>query len=165
MATVGLLLGSGLQVGAASGPGTLSGTFGVIFGDPPPGSALPPHVTYRLTDDTGQTTELRINSSTLQAAGGTIALNRQRVTVTGAPTTQVDGTTAITVQTIKAETKSSATISRQDLTTGAQPFINVLCRFPGTSNLPVNPVTPAYVTGLMGAAYPGLGDFFAQASL
>ncbi|MGI8690290.1 MAG: hypothetical protein ACR2M3_17060 [Thermomicrobiales bacterium] len=162
MATVGLLLGSGLQVGAAPGQGTLTGVFSVIFGDPPPGSALPPHVTYRLTDDTGRTTEIRLSGSTLQAAGGTIALNRQRVTVTGAPTTQLDGSTAITVQTIKAETKPSATVTRQAVTAGPQPFLNVLCKF--SDEATTEPITPAYMDGLMGSAAPGLGDFFSQAS-
>jgi len=162
VATVVLLLGSGLQVGAASGQGTLTGVFSVIFGDPPPGSALPPHVTYRLTDDTGKTTEIRLSDRTLQAAGGTIALNRQRVTVTGAPTTQADGATAITVQTIKVTTKSSATVSRQDLTTGPQPFLNILCEFSDEAGN--DPISPAYMDGLMGSTAPGLGDFFSQTS-
>lgn len=162
LATVALLLGSGLQIGAASGQGTLTGVFGVIFGDPPPGSALPPHVTYRLTDDTGRTTEIRLSDRTLQAVGGTIALNRQRVTVTGAPTTEADGATAISVQTIKVETKSSATVTRQAVTTGPQPFLNVLCRF--SDEPTTDPISPAYMDGLMSSIAPGLGDFFSQTS-
>ncbi len=162
VAMVALLLGSGLQVGAASGQGTLAGVFGVIFGDPPPGSALPPQIIYRLTDDTGKTTEIRLSDRTLQAVGGTIALNRQRVTVTGAPTTEADGATAISVQTIKVETKSSATVTRQAMTTGPQPFLNVLCRF--SDEPTTDPISPAYMDGLMSSIAPGLGDFFSQTS-
>ncbi|MGI8856529.1 MAG: hypothetical protein ACR2JW_12320 [Thermomicrobiales bacterium] len=166
---LGLLLGSGVQIGAASGQVTLSGVFSVVIGDPPPGSALPPKTTYRLTDAAGKTTELRLDAKVLQAAGGSLALNRTQVTVMAAPattTTQVGGSTPVVVQSIAPEGKriGVAGPGKQDVTMGAQPFINVLCQFPNTAGLPVNPVTPADVERLMSATYPGLGDFFAQTS-
>ena len=70
------------------------------------------------------------------------------------------------MQSIAVDGKQSgaAGLGKQDVTTGAQAYLNVLCQFPNTAGLPVTPVSPAYVDGLMGAAAPGLGDFFAQTS-
>ncbi len=169
VAVLGLLLGSGVQIGAASGSVALSGVFSVVIGDPPPGSALPPKTTYRLTDDAGAMTELRLDAKVLQAAGGSLALNGAHVTVAGAPvpaTAQVGGSAPVVVQSIAPDRKGSGAVGpgKQDVTTGAQPFLNVLCQFPNTANLPVNPVTTAYVDGLMGNTYPGLGTFFAETS-
>lgn len=53
---------------------TISGRFITIFNEEP-------H--FSITDDQGQTTELLIDEEVARASGGTMAFNRQRVTVVG----------------------------------------------------------------------------------
>ena len=111
-ALFGLLLGSGVPIGAASGQVTLSGTFSVVIGDPMPGSAIAPKTTYRLTDAAGVTTELRLDARTLQAAGGSLALNGAAVTVAGTPApapTQVGASAPLLVQSIATQSKRTST--------------------------------------------------------
>lgn len=163
VATVGLLLGSGLQVGAASGQGTLTGVFSTITQDPPPGSSAPGSVTYLLTDDVGKVIELRIAPKDLQAAGGSLRLDRQRVAVTGVvvPTTQANTTPALAVQSLALTNKNAPEGLPKRQVVGAQPFVNVLCKF---SDVVDEPVTQSYITGLMGSGYGSLGSFFSEAS-
>lgn len=163
VATVGLLLGSGLQVGAASGQATLAGVFSTIIQDPPPGSNAPGSVMYLLTDDAGKVTELQIAPKDLQAAGGSLRLDRQRVAVTGviAPTTQANTTPALAVQSLALTNKNAPEGLPKRQVVGAQPFVNVLCKF---SDLTDEPVTQDYITGLMGSGYGSLGSFFSEAS-
>ncbi|MDQ6906597.1 MAG: hypothetical protein M3176_07200 [Chloroflexota bacterium] len=160
---VGLLLGSGLSVGAASGQTMLTGVFSTITQDPPPGSNLPGSVTYVLTDDAGTVTVLQIAPQSLQAAGGSLRLDRQRVTTTGVvvPTTQANTIPTLTVQSVVLTNKSTTNRAPTRQVVGAQPYVNVLCKF---SDVADEPFMPSYITGLMGTGYGSLGGFFSEAS-
>lgn len=156
-----LLTLSAPAVGVAAQQASLTGTFTTIYVDPSPGSGGQAITRYRLTDDTGTTTDLQIAASVLQAAGGGLLLDRQRVSVTGTPTTQASAPPAVSVQTIALVNKSAAaSVPRRQLV-GAQPFVNVLCKF---SDVAAEPKPTTYFDALMGNGTGGLGDFFAQAS-
>lgn len=147
--------------GVAAQQASLTGTFTTIYVDPSPGSGGQAITRYRLTDDTGTTTDLQIAASVLQAAGGGLLLDRQRVSVTGTPTTQASASPAVSVQTIALASKNAtASVPRRQLA-GTQPFVNVLCKF---SDVAAEPKDVAYFDALMGNGTGGLGDFFAQAS-
>ena len=147
-------------VGVAAQQTALTGTFTTLYIDPTPGSGGPAIVRYRLTDDTGKTTGLDIAASVLQAAGGALLLDRQRVSVTGTPTT-AGGAPAVSVQTIAPVNKAAAAGGPQRRLAGAQPFVNVLCKF---SDVPDEPQTPAYFNALMGTGAGGLNNYFTEAS-
>jgi M6 family metalloprotease-like protein len=152
------------SVGVVAQQTTLAGTFTTIFVDPAPGSGALPETRYVLTDDTGKATDLQIPPSVLQGAGGSVSLDRQRVTVTGAPaaTTQANGASAVSVQTIAPAIKRAASsLPRRNVTIGSQPFINVLCKF---SDVATEPQPPSYFDALMGTGPGSLGEYFSQAS-
>jgi M6 family metalloprotease-like protein len=152
------------SVGVVAQQTTLAGTFTTIFVDPAPGSGALPETRYVLTDDTGKATDLQIPPSVLQGAGGSVSLDRQRVTVTGAPaaTTQANGASAVSVQTIAPAIKRAAgSLPRRNVTTGSQPFINVLCKFNDVAD---EPQPPSYFNSLMGTGPGSLGEYFSQAS-
>jgi hypothetical protein len=156
-----LVLSNGLlfSVGGVSAQtSTLTGVFTTLFLDPPPGSAMPSREIYQLSDATGKLSELRINPATLEAAGGGDRFDRQTVTVTGVaiPTAQADATPAIAVQSLFLAKGSLNAVPRRQVV-GGQAYVNVLCKFQDVAQ---EPATPAYITNLMSAAYPGLGNFF-----
>ena len=69
--------GSAQQTGV-----TLTGILTIIFGDPPPGSGLPPGQRVRLVDDQGQMRDLLVDAKT-SLSGPLIGLNGRRVRVVG----------------------------------------------------------------------------------
>jgi M6 family metalloprotease-like protein len=140
---------------------TLTGTFTMLFFDPPPGSGGTGGVRYRVTDDTGKTVPLQIAPAVLQAAGGGMALDRRRVTVVGTPgpTTRANATPTFAVQTIAAETRITGLPHRDIL--GAQSFVSVLCKF---NDVTAEPRPVAYFDTLMGTGPGSLGEYFSQAS-
>lgn len=66
---------AGTATRAATGPVCLNGVFTTIFGGP--------GQVYFLTDDTGKQTQVLLEEKVAEAAGGALALDRQRVTIRG----------------------------------------------------------------------------------
>jgi len=63
----------------------ISGILSIIYGDPPPGSGdQQPRYNYSLTDDSGKTTQIKIDSNTRLIGGKSIIdFNRKMVKVKG----------------------------------------------------------------------------------
>src|SRR3954454_3748775 len=95
------------SVGVLAQQTTVTGTFTIDFVDPLPGSGGSPVVYYHVTESTGKTIALHVAPGILQAVGGGLGLDGQRVTVVGTPgaTTQATTTPALAVQTIEPVTK------------------------------------------------------------
>ena len=61
----------------------LTGTFSILWGDPGPGSNLPPTMQYFLTDAQWNMTEILLDKDLARPFGGVLALNGARVTLFG----------------------------------------------------------------------------------
>jgi M6 family metalloprotease-like protein len=149
----------------------VSGVFAVIWGDPPPGSRLAPRRTFTLTEDDGFVTELAIDETTANSAGGLTALNRKRVTVkgpfqgrgqAGQAALQV-GTPVVRVSSIVAAGPSAAPAPGvvEAGVSGSQPWVTILCKFP---DYPAEPKTLAYAKGMYASSYPGLDHYWREVS-
>jgi hypothetical protein len=140
---------------------SISGSFSAIWGDGPPGTGLT-DLRYFLTDDLGVTYQLLVAPGVLEAAGGIVPLNRQRVSVAAAvraPSGPLSGPAAPVLQVTSLSLEGSARSAQGAQpyrVTGSVPWVTILCKFADVS---AEPKTPTYIDGLMGAARPGL-DFY-----
>lgn len=136
----------------------MTGWFSIVWGDPAPGSNLPPTSQYFLTDDQGVMTELLLDESVVQDAGGVVSLQRQRVTIVGQSVqTSPDGTTprirVVSIQRVGAEISPELA--------GAQPWISIGCKFADFSG---EPRTIDFMQRMYGSDYPGLDHYWRQES-
>ncbi len=140
---------------------TRTGDFLAVHGDPQPGSGAAMQMQYSLGEASGTITPLVVDDATIEAAGGLVALERQRVTLTGiAGTTPQQAGTPPPLIVASITPAITRNYTRKHLT-GAQQYITILCKF---ADVATEPNPPAYFDGLFSAAWPGLDAFWRQTS-
>ena len=135
---------------------TLNGWFAVIWADGKPGIQLS-YEEYWLTPDDGHMTRLQIDPALLQALGGSVALNDQRVQVQG--TWLADG--SLQVSAIQPEISPHAATPSKPEVTGSQPWITLLCKF---SDIVTETKPVSYFTQMYTSTYPGLDHYWRELS-
>lgn len=158
-ACIGLLL-IGTAVANATPPQqtvTLDGTLSILWGDPVPGSDLPPTIQYFLTDAQGGVTEIVLNEAVARAAGGPYALDGARVSLAGERLIRAQGempqirAAAITVQ----ESIQSPSAVMQEK------WISIGCKY---ADVTAEPKSLAFFKAMYSAQYPGLTHFWNELS-
>lgn len=146
---------------AAAQQATLTGTLHVLWADGPSGSE-PAGERYLLVDDAGRAVELLLRAGDLESSGGVLALNRRRVTVAAerAPDGSGAPVPAASVRPAVAGPRLSLVSGAAQV--GQKPFVTILCRFGDTPT--TEPRPRATYERWLGAAYPGLDDFWREAS-
>ena len=177
------LLGALSAQPATAQPQTLTGWFSFIVADYPTESGLASETTYFLTEDSGKRHELLIDTALMQPLGGSVTLNRKRVTVEGewehdpvrfrvrsielapSPSTALPGRPLASDlppdgpppprSDLPAATTSSSV-------RGSQAWVTILCRFGGATG--VTPHPQSHYEQLMRASYPGLDHYWKEVS-
>jgi hypothetical protein len=80
-------------------PAMWTGSFHLLWGDPPPGPPGSPQARYQLIPDTGPVVRLQIADSLLAPLGGPRGLDGKRVLVVGEPANEPGG--AVRVRSIR----------------------------------------------------------------
>ena len=162
-ALVALVVGLGvpsLQQKVAAAPVSVTGSFGVIYGDPQPGSKLPSRTHYTLSNDAGSWT-LSLSDFVLSVGGGARALNGKTVEVTGDEVSPGK----IVVESISlaggAAALAESALSAEAIVSGSKAYATLLCRFNdiATEQQPVG-----FFTTLMGTTKPGLNHYWREVS-
>ena len=142
---------------------TLNGTISVIWGDPQPGQPGGSQTRTFLTDDHGRTVELSLDEKTLREAGGILALNGRRVSVsTATPHRQAveKELTAVDASSITPLVSTNAAGSYKAVE-GSQPFISIMCKFNDSDETPQE---RPYFEAMFGDAAPGLSHYWKEQS-
>jgi M6 family metalloprotease-like protein len=170
---IALLLFSIAATGPAAGQDasstTLDGWFSTLFGTPPQGVAGVEGTLYGLTTDDGRHFTLDIDPAVLQAAGGFGKLNGSYVRVGVAALTDrsvlTDGGN-LSVQSLELAPlplRIPAGAAGIQPVSGAQPWVTILCAFPGTPDgYGTNDVD--YFQGMYSDQYPGMDHYWRQQS-
>jgi len=158
MATAVAAIALASQGLAADVDSILRGQFHVVWGDPSQEYGGLPRMKYFLTDEQGDTSELRVADDVVQKAGGIIALNQRMVEV-------AFGTNGVDEYKVVASLKLSSTTPKggQDSkgVMGPQPFVWILCRFSDNSSTPEQPTW--FQTQATGP-YPSLDTYWREVS-
>lgn len=154
VALLGLIIGFPLTtITAQSTTQTLTGWLTILYGDPEPGQAGNPVYSIRLQNSGGSVlAELLMDNQLARTLYG------QQVRITGVPGAGSSSVGGAAVLEVLSATPLSSDITAQALT-GAQPWANILCKFPDAPN-DVEPHAPAWYSGLFGTSYPGLDHYF-----
>ncbi|MDW8110787.1 MAG: hypothetical protein RMJ96_04200 [Candidatus Bipolaricaulota bacterium] len=140
---------------ATAQPNVVVGWFHILWYDGPPGSGLQGEQ-YWLDTDQGDSYRLLIDPKLFVPFGGVLALNRQRVKIT------TDALPAAAPGPLRVQSIALEQIGQPEpQLTGAQPWVNLLCKF---SDIPAEPQPLSYFEGLMGNAYPQLDHYWRQVS-
>jgi M6 family metalloprotease-like protein len=139
-----------------------SGLFTIIWGENR--SGLPVEI-YTLTDDSGQTSSLSMDESLAVPLGGVLALDRQRITVSGLrmlPAFGQGNQATIEVESIGLE---KSTIGAQgpsgQQVAGSQPFLSIMCKF---SDIAATPKSLTYFKNMYSNVHPGLDNYWREVS-
>jgi M6 family metalloprotease-like protein len=153
LAAVALCLAAANGLAAGS---ELKGRFHVVWGDPSEACGGPPRMKYFLSDDKGETRELRLPEEVLHAGGGISGLDRREVWVsTKDPAEQK----VVTVGQIALAEEPLGSGDRKVL--GSQRYVWILCRF---SDNPSTPEQPAWFQTQATGPYPSLDTFWREVS-
>ncbi|MEP6780360.1 MAG: hypothetical protein ABJC26_10765 [Gemmatimonadaceae bacterium] len=142
-----------------------TGVLTVLWGDPIPGSTAPSKVELWLNEDGGRMTRVYATDVIVSRAGGIMALNKTRVTVSGvrqpdAIRAGADEINASIISPVRQLVKQLPTANL--LAPGSKPFITILCKF---ADVPGEPTTPSNVTTLIsGPAYPSIDHYYRELS-
>lgn len=140
---------------------SLTGTFAIWWGDGKPGTGTSMQK-FTLTDVRGQTREVLLDEALARRAGGTLDLNRTRLTLKGR-LKRLPGQTrlpeALEVQSIHPPGKSPV-LGEQALS-GPQAWVNLLCKY---ADIPDEPKSLSYFNGMFGSTKPGLDHYWRELS-
>jgi hypothetical protein len=169
LALVMVLVGLSVMPVAAHGVGSIQeGWFSVLHWTPQPGSTTIAKNRYSLTFDDGHILELDLSPQMLAAAGGLQALKGQRVAVTlsSADSQRMVPSGAVITPTglrIVAKPAGMERMGFEPQVSGAQPWVTILCNFPGT---PVGQDTDtlSYFQTMYSASYPGMDHYWREQS-
>jgi hypothetical protein len=145
---------------------TLTGWLTVIWGDGEPGSGYST-MEYWLNQDSGEVTVLLIDDKLISKAGGLLAVNGKRVTVSGPLRLAAAGAGPTTLQveslTLLETDMSPAGLAggQSTATTGNQRWISILCKF---SDVPAEPNPLSYFQNMYSSARPGLDHYWRELS-
>ncbi|MGQ9904230.1 MAG: hypothetical protein ACUVRU_07915, partial [Anaerolineae bacterium] len=151
-----------------------AGWLSVVWGDGEPGTGYTTQ-RYWLEVDADQSVELQFDDKTLRAAGGALALNRQRVVVRGSPmtsnTASFDADRAapalLLVESVQVEqpggdaSVASVMAGAGEAVIGTQRWISILCKF---SDVATEPKTLSFFQNMYADTYPGLGHYWREQS-
>lgn len=160
-----LMLVALTTVFAQAAGSTQEGWLSVMWADGQPGSGFYTEV-YVLSLDSGENIYLDINEEVLAAGGGLAALNAQRVQVTTANLDLRGNTGKATVSAISLAPLPMSAIPQgagQREVTGSQPWVTILCAFPGTP-VGAGTATLDYFQDMYDAAYPGMDHYWREQS-
>jgi M6 family metalloprotease-like protein len=145
---------------------TLTGWLTVIWGDGEPGSGYSTKE-YWLNQESGEVTVLLIDDKLISAAGGLLAVNGKRVTVSGPLRLAAAGAGPTTLQveslTLLETDMSPAGIAGEQsvATIGNQRWISILCKF---SDVPAEPNPLSYFQDMYRSTRPGLDHYWRELS-
>lgn len=146
---------------------SLTGTLNIIWGDASADAPVSARARYLLAGGEGRTTELHIDDAVLARAGGPGAIDGARVTVTAAPlgarkgmqaATPDGATVAQAIQPVRAAAAAAPAAGM----TGSKRYVTILCRFADSTD--VTPYPVSYFQSLMGGGYPGMDNYWREAS-
>jgi hypothetical protein len=142
---------------------SISGFFHVIYGDPPPGSDLPPVRRYFVSGDEGEHRELILDDELLAAAGETATLSRGEVVVNGWAADSSGGRVEVSAISLQhpIEESESRPVAAGGPVVGSQPYVSILLRFSDFSNTP-HPVS--WFQDLLLSSYPSIDDYYRENS-
>jgi M6 family metalloprotease-like protein len=149
----------------AAAQDTSIGWVHLLWGDPPTAEALP-EVLLLFTDDAGTTYRLQVDDAVLGAAGGPLALDRQRARVEGVHIAAAGGAepvlraTAIRPLAADGPAASGPAASGQS---GAKPYVTILCRWADSTDVTPYPAT-WYADMLTGGSAPGMDHYWRELS-
>lgn len=142
-----------------------SGWFTIVRGDPS-GNGQAQEL-YMLTDDTGQSSILRIDDAVAESAGGILSFDHKHVSIT-ADSRQIPvargSPSVLIVNSISLDPLERSATSGADLwpaVTGSQPWISILCKF---GDVPVEPHDLAFFQGMYSGTLPGLDHYWREQS-
>lgn len=125
---------------------------------------------YYLQTDKGQIIEFQAPDKLMEGAGGIWNLNHHRIQLDGqvlGPSRRIAGSSVVSATSVKPDqtpTTSGApapAVPTPLAITGSRPFVNIMCKF---SDISTEPQPPSYITGLMSNTYPGIDNYFREAS-
>jgi M6 family metalloprotease-like protein len=162
VAALAVLLGGIISAHGSAAPASQSasvtGFFGVTWGDPQQGEGLPPRLDLYTAD--GNAYLLNIDPAIIEAAGGLFALNGAQVIVDGefdASALDLNGNPVLNVSSMipTGEASALATVS------GSKPWVILMCKY---SDNPAEPHSQGFFQGLFGATFPGINDYWQRVS-
>ena len=138
----------------------LTGVISVLYGDHPE----TPQILYQLHAPDGTSYLLYIPPEVLGAAGGIVAIQRQTATITFADVLPATTAASEAVLVVNALTllPTPTLDALEPAATGAQTWVNLLCRF---KNDAAEPFTPAGITALFGNTAPFINRYWQEASM
>jgi hypothetical protein len=149
-----VVLGVSVSTASMQAAVTLTGWFNVVYGDPAPNSGQPGIMLVTLQDANGDTIA-RLQSDYTAI----FDYNRKYVEVTGTfvDVPALDGqlTAVPTLQVTAIQTPGKQVT--EELISGAQPWVNVLCKF---SDIASEPKTPAQIAAFFSTTAPGLDHYW-----
>jgi metallopeptidase family M12-like protein len=144
---------------AAAGPNqTATGVLNTIFGDPPPGSRLPPKLAFHLTEADGHVWTLNLPPGAAKAAGGPLALNGRTVRASG----EVVSPNVLNVSSLNPAAGPSASPSPTVFAlSGSQNFATIPCKF---SDIATEQQPLSFFNDMMSNTKPGLDNYWRELS-
>ncbi len=145
---------------------TLTGWLTVIWGDGEPGSGYSTKE-YWLNQDSGEVTVLLIDDKLLSEAGGLLAVNGKRVTVSGPLRLTAAGAGPTTLQVesltlLEADMSPAGVAAGQGAAaTGNWRSLSILCKF---SDVPAEPNPLSYFQNMYSSVRPGLDHYWRELS-
>lgn len=136
-----------------------NGWFTVVWGDAQNGEGTQ---AYLLTDDNGVVTTLKMDAALAAPLGGIMAMNRQRVKISGVRSlAESGGDASVQVNAVAFENLQEGTDVSASAVTGSQPFITIMCKF---GDVAVEPYAHAYFQNMYSNVYPGLDNYWQEVS-
>jgi M6 family metalloprotease-like protein len=146
----------------------ISGLVTIIWGDGPPESETNIDPIYYITEESGKTTRLILDKVLAASFGGVLALDRRKVRIQGmtaaaSPAVGRRVHSILHVDSIAFESEQQATQANnaEALANGSRPFISIMCKFPDIST---EPKDLSYFQEMYGSTYPGLAQYWLEAS-
>jgi M6 family metalloprotease-like protein len=141
----------------ANGRGILRGWLNIAHGDPAPGSSEQYRILTSLVDAAGKRTDVQMDG------GLAISLAGKHVVAEGTLVSNSGGGQSLQAESVALQDpEGDAPPVQSDVLTGAQPWVNVLCRFSDSTGTTPRPVS--YFTDMMSNIYPRLDHFWRQVS-
>jgi M6 family metalloprotease-like protein len=145
-----------------------TGWFHTVYIDPPRGQR-PPAPLHVLVDVEGRFTRLVADDAVLRAANGPGALNRRRVTVSGAllpgaPAPGVPSAPTLRVVSVRALEPAAAPAAGDfsgSVSLGVRPYVMLLCKF---SDMPDEPRPKSWYDALLGSSRPNMTHYYDEMS-
>ena len=147
---------------SSQAPVSYTGEFFMVLGGDAP--------VYYLQTDKGQTIEFQAPDKLMEGAGGVWNLNHHRIQLDGqvlGPSRRIAGSPVVSATSVKPDQTPGPSgapapaVPGPLVITGSRPFANIMCKF---SDISTEPQPPSYITGLMSNTYPGIDNYFREAS-